>query len=209
VELFLEPVLPAPAILVVGETPIATSVMRLGTEVGFEMVAVDGDRIDQHSDGIALVVAAHGRDEMHTLRRGLESGLPYVGLVASRKRGAGVLAELRGDGVPDELLARIDVPAGIDIGARTPAEIALSILARITAVRNGGAAPVHRGGDPADAGEPAPGSPRLAVDPICGMTVAAVAGSPSLTRDGETIYFCCDGCRSTYEAQHGHARLAD
>ena len=53
-----------------------------------------------------------------------------------------------------------------------------------------------------------PGSPRLAVDPICGMTVAAVAGTPSLTRDGETIYFCCDGCRSKYEAQHGHARLA-
>ena len=86
--------------------------MRLGAEVGFEMVAVDGDRVDQHGDGIALVVAAHGRDEMHTLRRGLESGLPYVGLVASPKRGTGVLAELRGDGVPDELLARIDVPAG-------------------------------------------------------------------------------------------------
>ena len=209
VELFLEPVLPAPAILVVGETPIASAVMRLGTEVGFEMVAVDGDRVDQHSDGIALVVAAHGRDEMHTLRRGLESGLPYVGLVASPKRGTGVLAELRGDGVPDELLARIDVPAGIDIGARTPAEIALSILARIIAVRNGGAAPVHRDDVPAGAGEPASGSPPLAVDPICGMTVAAVAGTPSLTRDGETVYFCCDGCRSKYEAQHGHARLAD
>src|SRR6185312_15421749 len=138
VELFLEPVVPAPAILVAGETPIASAVMRLGAEVGFEMVAVDGDRVDQHGDGIALVVAAHGRDEMHTLRRGLESGLPYVGLVASPKRGTGVLAELRGDGVPDELLARIDVPAGIDIGARAPAEIALSILARIIAMRNGG-----------------------------------------------------------------------
>jgi xanthine dehydrogenase accessory factor len=119
VELFLEPVLPAPAILVVGETPIASAVMRLGTEVGFEMVAVDGDRVDQHSDGIALVVAAHGRDEMHTLRRGLESGLPYVGLVASPKRGTGVLAELRGDGVPDELLARITCrPASTSAPAR-------------------------------------------------------------------------------------------
>ena len=111
--------------------------------------------------------------------------------------------------MPDELLARIDVPAGIDIGARTPAEIALSILARIIAVRNGGAAPVQRGDVLADAGEPASGSPGLAVDPICGMTVAAVAGTPSLTRDGEIIYFCCDGCKSKYEAQHGHARLAD
>ena len=171
VELFLEPVLPAPAILVVGETPIASAVMRLGTEVGFEMVAVDGDRVDQHSDGIALVVAAHGRDEMHTLRRGLESGLPYVGLVASPKRGTGVLAELRGDGVPDELLARIDVPAGIDIGARTPAEIALSILARIIAVRNGGAAPVHRGDVLADAGD-------------AGLRLAAPGRRPDLRDDG-------------------------
>ena len=61
--------------------------------------------------------------------------LPYVGLVASRRRGTGVLGELRSDGVPDELLGRIDVPAGLDIGARTPAEVALSILARIVEVR--------------------------------------------------------------------------
>ena len=61
--------------------------------------------------------------------------MPYVGLVASRKRGAGVIGELRGDGVPEELRRAIDVPAGIDIGARTPAEIALSILAEIVAVR--------------------------------------------------------------------------
>ena len=61
--------------------------------------------------------------------------MPYVGLVASRKRGDGVNGELRGDGVPDELLERIDTPAGLDIGARTPAEIAVSILARIVEVR--------------------------------------------------------------------------
>ena len=61
--------------------------------------------------------------------------MPYVALVASRRRGAGVIAELRGDGVADELLERIDTPAGLDLGARTPAEIAVSILARIVEVR--------------------------------------------------------------------------
>ena len=74
---------------------------------------------------------------------------------------------------------------------------------------DGGDGPAHRGDVGADAGMQDSGSPGLAVDPICGMTVAAVAGTPSLTRDGETIYFCCDGCKSKYEAQHGHARLAD
>jgi xanthine dehydrogenase accessory factor len=121
--------------------------------------------------------------------RALEADLPYVGLVASRKRGDGVLGELRGDGVAPELLERIDVPAGLDIGARTPAEIALAILARVVEVRRDKAVkPVT-----------------TAVDPICGMTVAAVPGTLSLQHDGETVYFCCEGCKAEFERQHQHA----
>ena len=129
-EIFLEPVVPAPRVLVVGDTPIAGALLRLGAELGLTAVSVDGNALDPREGDLALVVAAHGRDELHALRRALEAGLPYVGLVASGKRGDGVLGELRGDGVPAELLDRIDVPAGLDIGARTPAEIALSILAQ-------------------------------------------------------------------------------
>jgi len=138
---------------------------------------------------LAVVVAAHGRDELQVLRSAVEEGVPYVGLVASRRRGTGVLAELHGDGVPDELLQRIDVPAGLDIGARTPAEVALSILARIVEVRR--TVPVER---PISA-------PVQAVDPICGMTVAVAAGTPvTQTADGP-VYFCCDGCKARFEAQ--------
>jgi xanthine dehydrogenase accessory factor len=204
IEVFLEPVLPAPRVLVVGDTPTAEAVVRIGAELGFDSVNVAGGDFEPRPGDLALVVAAHGRDELHTLRRGLEAGLPYVGLVASPKRGTGVLAELRGDGVPDEQLARIDVPAGLDIGARTPGEIALSILAQIVAVRRAAAtgetAPVATA-SPAGSAPAAP----LAVDPICGMTVAAVAGTPSVARGGETIYFCCEGCKSKFEAQHEHA----
>jgi xanthine dehydrogenase accessory factor len=206
IEVFLEPVLPAPRVLVVGETPTAAAILLIGAQLGLDAVSVKGDGLDPRPGDLALVVAAHGRDELHTLRLGLEAGLPYIGLVASPKRGTGVLAELRGDGVSEEQLARIDVPAGIDIGARTPAEIALSILARIVAVRRDERAlavgqtrsAVVAG---ADASRPAP----LAIDPICGMTVAAVASTPSLTYDGETTYFCCEGCKSKFEAQHEHA----
>ena len=149
---------------------------------------------------LALVVAAHGRDELHTLRLALEAGVPYIGLVASPKRGAGVLDELRADGVTEEHLALIDVPAGLDIGARTPPEIALSILATIVTVRRGERA----------AATPAPTratavAPNLAVDPICGMTVAIVPGTPSVEVEGETFYFCCEGCASKFQAQHEHA----
>jgi xanthine dehydrogenase accessory factor len=203
IEVFLEPVIPAPRVLVVGETPIAGAVLRLGSELGWNVVGVDGEHLEPRPADLALVVAAHGRDELQTLRRGLESGVAYVGLVASRKRGDGVLAELRSDGVPDDLLARIDVPAGLDIGARTPAEVALSILASIVAVHRDGhgqAAVPTRGPTPVSTGV------ATAVDPICGMTVAAVPSTPSLRYNGETVYFCCDGCKAKFEAQHEHAR---
>jgi xanthine dehydrogenase accessory factor len=203
IEIFLEPVLPAPRVLVVGDSPIAAAMRSLGAELGLELVAVEGGAPEPAAGDLALVVAAHGRDELHTLRRALETGVPYVGLVASPKRGAGVLADLRADGVSEEHLELIDVPAGIDIRARTPAEIALSILATIVAVR--------RGEPPVAAGRASipvavSTAPPIAVDPVCGMTVAAVAGTPSVEVDGETVYFCCEGCKTKFEeAQHEHA----
>ena len=207
IEIFLEPVLPAPRLLVVGETPIAAAILRIGPELGFSVVRMAGADLTARPGDLALVVAAHGRDELHSLRVGLESGLPYVGLVASRKRGDGVLAELRGDGVAEELLARIDVPAGLDIGARTPSEIAISILAGVVAVRRSPAAADH-----AQRSQPlstaATGGPELAVDPVCKMTVAILPATPSLIHAGTTEYFCCEGCKAKFEAQNGDAHVA-
>jgi xanthine dehydrogenase accessory factor len=81
---------------------------------------------------VAVVVASHGRDEEDALATALETGVPYVGLVASRKRGKAVVDSLE---VSDDDKARVHTPAGLDIGARTPEEIALSILAEIVSTR--------------------------------------------------------------------------
>ena len=196
IEIFLEPVLRAPRVLVEGETPIVRALCRIGAELGLDMVGVTGGDFEPRPGDLALVVAGHGREELPALRRGLEAGLPYVGLVASRRRSAGVLGELRADGVPGELLDSVDTPAGLDIGARTPAEIALSILAKVVAVRH---AP-----RPADAAVNAAAAV-TAVDPICGMTVAVAAATPSLEHDGETVYFCCDDCKAAFELRHAPA----
>ena len=190
IEVFLEPVVRAPRVLVEGDTPIVHALLRIGPELGLDMAGVVGGEFEPRPGDLALVVAGHGRDELPALRRGLEAGLPYVGLVASRKRGQGVLGELRSDGVAKELLDRIDTPAGLDIGARAPAEIAVSILARIVEVRR------------ADRG-PAPPVAATAVDPVCGMTVAVVASTLSVEHDGETVYFCGEGCKSSFEARAG------
>jgi xanthine dehydrogenase accessory factor len=193
IEVFLEPMVRAPRVLVEGDTPIVHALLRIGAELGLDMTGVVGGDFEPRPGDIALVVAGHGRDELPALRRGLEAGLPYVGLVASRKRGRGVLGELRGDGVAAELLDRIDTPAGLDIGARMPAEIAVSILAQIIAVRRAARAPVAA----------------TAVDPICGMTVAAVPSTLSVEHDGETVYFCCEGCKTRFESQRAHAATSD
>jgi xanthine dehydrogenase accessory factor len=201
IEIFLEPVLPAPRVLVSGETPIAAVLRRLGPELGLDVVAVQDGTPEPAGSDLALVVAAHGRDELGILQRGLDSGLPYVGLVASRKRGSALIEELRADGVADQRLDALDMPAGVDIGARTPAEIALAILARIVAVRRGGFAP-------ASAVATADSPPVVGVDPICGMTVVAVEETPSVEYDGEIVYFCSEGCKAKFEAQHEHAIAA-
>ena len=197
IEVFLEPILPAPRVLVAGDSPIVAALRSLGPEVGLKIVAAqditDGVLVPSAGD-LALVVAAHGNDEIATLRAGLEAGVRYVGLVASRKRGAAVIGELRADGVAGDLLERIETPAGLDIGARMPSEVALSIIARIVEVRRSGS---ER--EPTSA-------PVTAVDPTCGMTVVIGADTPSLEHDGGTVYFCCAGCRRKFEERRELAR---
>jgi len=189
-EIFLEPMLAPPRVTVVGETPIADAVVRLGAELDLATEQTwPGDELEPAEGDLAVVIAAHGRDELRALRRALEADLPYVGLVASRVRGEAVRGELRAEGLDAD---RLETPAGLDIGARTPEEIALAILARIVAVRRGEQRVAVRVVAP----EPAAAA---AVDPVCGMALAAVSDAPHVEHDGRTVYFCCDGCRATFE----------
>lgn len=125
-EIFLEPRLPKPRMRVVGDTPIARALAELAAGVGYVIGA------DASDDDAAVVVASHGRDEEEALATALDVGVPYVGLVASRTRGQAVVQSLE---VSDDDRARVHTPAGLDIGARTPEEIALSILAEVVATR--------------------------------------------------------------------------
>jgi xanthine dehydrogenase accessory factor len=196
IEVFLEPFLPPPRMIVAGDTPIAAALLRLAAEVGID--AVPGRGHDSgppvpSAEDLALVVAAHGRDERASLRAALEAGVPYVGLVASRRRGGAVLDALRDDGVSEDLLAQIDTPAGLDIGARTPPEIALSILASIVEVR-------RRTSTVPRSWAAAP--PATAVDPICGMSVLIDPSALSIEHAGETHYFCGEGCKDAFVRLH-------
>jgi xanthine dehydrogenase accessory factor len=185
-ELFLEPHLPAPRVAVAGDAPVARALCELSGPLGFRArlgaTAEAGD--------FAAVVASLGHGDEDAVRAALEAGCEYVGLVASRVRGAAVLDALRAAGVPGDALARVRTPAGLDIGAHTHAEIALSILAELVAARRAPAVPSAGG---------AIARPREAVDPVCGMTV--VVGPDTPTAGGEA--FCCEGCRGAWLARAG------
>jgi xanthine dehydrogenase accessory factor len=135
-EIFLDPSLPAPRVVIVGDAPVALALHELAPHVGLEPVSPANGTVAVCGEDLALVVASHGRDEESALAAALLEGVAYVGLVASPRRGAAVRAALD---VPDALRSRLHTPAGVDINARTPAEIALSILASIIQERRSGA----------------------------------------------------------------------
>lgn len=182
-EIFLEPVRPAPVLAILGDTPIAHSLATLGRAMGYQLTG-------EIAGATAVVIASHGRDEEDALRVALESGVPYIGLVASRKRGPAVLASL---GMCSSHTARVSTPAGLDIGARTPHEIALSILAEMVSRRpRPTARSVVESGDSV--------APDSATDPVCGMTVAMVDASLHLDHDGTRWWFCGSGCLRAFAA---------
>jgi xanthine dehydrogenase accessory factor len=185
-EIFLEPQLPALRIAVVGRSPIAQAVEEVARAAGYAVASGAADEVCLQDGDAALIVASHGSDEERVLSEALAAGVPYVALVASKARGAAVRAALD---VPDGLRGQLHTPAGLDIGARTPAEIAISILAELVAEHR---ANPGRGARPLE----------LATDPVCGMKVAVSAETPSLDSAGRRVFFCGEGCRSAYAEQH-------
>jgi xanthine dehydrogenase accessory factor len=187
-EIFLEPQLPAARLVVVGEAPIARALCKIAGAAGYDVVEAAADQAEPKSSDAAVIVASHGSGEERVLEEALRAGVPYVALVASRVRGAAVTAELD---VPDELRQQLHTPAGLDIGARTPAEIAIAILAQLVAEHH---AP------PASAPTVAVRA-ASAIDPVCGMEVAVTDATLRLDAPGGRVYFCCAGCRDTYAKQ--------
>ncbi|MGI8571867.1 MAG: XdhC family protein [Solirubrobacteraceae bacterium] len=195
-EIFLEPQLPAARIVVVGSAPIAAALERLARAADYEVVHGEGEASEALGSAAALIVASHGNGEERVLAEALAAGVPYVALVASATRGAAVRAALE---APEELREQLHTPAGLSIGADTPAEIAISILAEVVAERH--AHPDRR----ATAGAMV-ASVISAVDLVCGMTVAVTDTTMYLEVDGERVFFCCEHCRDIHAKQHANAR---
>src|SRR5580700_2429257 len=206
-EIYIEPVVPVPHLVVIGASPMARTLAGLAGALGWRTDLVDGpdfatDSADERS---MIVVATQGHDDEDVLTRAVAAHPAYLGLVGSRRRGATVLGYLADRGVAQQELDRVKVPAGLDLGKTTHQEIAVAILAELVQLRASGALPGSATGAGAGAGASAkPGRrkaadrPAEAVDPVCGMSVATASSRP-LRHDGAEYYFCCASCRQAFE----------
>jgi xanthine dehydrogenase accessory factor len=127
-EIYLAPKLPAPLIRICGATPISATLAQLCTALGYDVARQEFSGTDNLTDTTAVVIASHGGPEAELIRAALDAGVGYIGLVASKVRGTAVLDGL---GLTEAERHRIHTPAGLPIGAKTPAEIAVSIVAEI------------------------------------------------------------------------------
>jgi xanthine dehydrogenase accessory factor len=201
-EVYIEPVVPVPHLVVVGDSPMAQTLAALARTLGWraELIAGPDFTAAAASERSMVVVATQGHGDEEAIEQAVRARPVYLGLVGSRRRGAAVLGYLAERGLPAEQLERVTVPAGLDLGRITHQEIAVAILAELVRLRASGA--LAGAAEPGAAGRPAVRAAPAAAeatDPVCGMTVPAGPASRPVEHDGQTYYFCCAGCRDAFE----------
>jgi xanthine dehydrogenase accessory factor len=207
-EVYLEPNLPPPHVVVIGRSPAADTIAALARALEWRATIVDDEGSADHPDGIpvvdeldlgglgvdgsaAVVVATQGHYDEAALEVALGSGAGYVGLIASRKRADSVREYLRERGIPEDVLARVRAPAGIDLGKVEPGEIGVAVLAELVALKAAGVL------------GPSVGVTRAieeARDPVCGMIVDVARVRLRSEHEGRTYFFCSAGCRRKFDA---------
>jgi len=223
-EIYVEPNLPPPLLWVTGMTPIASALVDLGSAAGFRVTVFDpiadagafpnAAQVRTDTDLVAvdpgtspyIIVATQGQWDEEALAGALRRDAHYVGLVASPTRAAAVRSWLREEaGLAEERLAALRAPAGLDLGAETAEEVALSILAELVQVRRGRAEFVASPGPATVAGAAAGVAPVTAasdeivlLDPVCGMIVDRDHARHLAEHEGVVYAFCSFGCRTRF-----------
>ena len=199
-EIYVEPYLPKPVLVLVGHGPVVETLATLGRAADFAVSALTPDALPaeverlQITSRASVVVATHADSNEEVLERVLRTDAGYVSLVASRRRAGVILEALRARGVPPDRVGRLKAPAGLDIGAVTPQEIAVSILAEIIQQRRSDKAGATEAEQPA-----APAIRIESKDPICGMIVDSVTAKFRSEFSGRPVYFCCRHCKEMFD----------
>jgi Xanthine and CO dehydrogenases maturation factor, XdhC/CoxF family len=216
IEIFIDPVLPIPHLVVMGKSVIAQALVKIGKASGYRVTAVaPGSRPDtfpgvdelitqlslhqvKMSPASFIVVCTQGEQDEAALEEALKSQSAYVGFVASKKKRSSVFEYLENAGIDKEKIEIIRSPAGIDINAKKPGEVAISILAEIIQLQNStsNSGFVHF----SETGETEVKS-KYYINPVCGVPIDVNNPKHVIEYKGEKVYFCCDGCKLKFEAE--------
>ena len=186
-EVYMEPVLPAPHAHVVGNSPMTTTLVRLLETIEWRVTHADDPDMPDVGPDSHVVVATQGHYDEQAVEGALGARARYVGLVASEKRASSVKAWLREAGVTEDQLADLRAPAGYDLGSTDHQGIAVAILAELVASQT----TTHPAIEEID-------MPTYATDPVCHMTVDVETARWTFDHEGETYYFCAPGCRKAF-----------
>jgi xanthine dehydrogenase accessory factor len=217
VEVFIEPNLPAPHLIVIGKTAIAKALVKMAKAANYRVTAVAPDatpatfeKVDElitqlnlHPVKItgssSIVVITQGEQDEAALELALQQPCTYIGFVASRKKKASVFDYLLQQGIDKNLLDRVKSPAGIDINAKKPEEVAISILAEIIQVQS--ESPVAMNFASLDELKSGTNQSKFYINPVCGIPIDMNNPKHIVDYKGEKVYFCCDGCKIKFDAE--------
>jgi xanthine dehydrogenase accessory factor len=211
-EIYIEPVIPKPHLVVVGRSPMVEALVQMGQAIGWRTVLVDPDGGTAESHPMAetvvssldlkiagvderslVVVATQGHHDEEAVEQAVIANPAYVGLVGSRPRAKSVFEYLESRGLSKEDLGRVKVPAGLDLGRVSHREIAVGVLAELVKLRAAGE--FVKGGGQAET----PVETAEATDPVCGMTVEVGSARHTVDHEGTTYYFCAPGCARAFK----------
>jgi xanthine dehydrogenase accessory factor len=201
-EVYIEPVVPSPKLVIVGRSPMAHTLADLSRALGWRADVVEGQDFsaaDLDSRSI-VVIATQGHGDEEAVQHAVSAYPAFIGLVASRRRAETVLGYLADRGVPQNLLDRVHAPVGLDLGHTSHREIAVSVLAELVRKRAAGELSPARD----DVAAPAPSRAVVEHDPVCGMHVDG--SGRGVEHDGRIYHFCSAGCRAAFE-KDPHAYL--
>lgn len=217
VDIFIEPVLPTPHLVVIGKGAIAKALAKLAKATGYRVTAMATDAKPDTFEGVdelitqlsfqnvktsassSIVVATQGEDDEKALELALKQQHSYIGFVASKKKREGVFEYLSLSGIEQKKIDEIKSPAGIDINAKKPEEVAISILAEIIHLKN--TSPAAAGFTEFDETRAEAGKPKFYINPVCGVPIDVNNPKHIIEYNGEKIYFCCDGCKIKFEQE--------
>jgi xanthine dehydrogenase accessory factor len=195
-QIYVEPVQSAPQVMIVGRSPMAVTLKQLVEVLNWRVQLVDfaDFTTTMVSDTSVVIIATQGHGDEEATEAALPANPIYLGVVASRKRGAAVLAYLNDRGFSQSEIEKIHLPAGLDLGHTTHREMAVSILAELVQMRASGALVQKNARINLPLLQPVE-----VIDLVCGMTVAAEKSNRPFEYEGTTYYFCAPGCRTSFE----------